>query len=48
MQNPLEDPQRVVTEEEARAALKQFFGSISPTERRRMARNCFSICRTGT
>lgn len=36
--NPVEDKGRVATDEEARAALKEFFGSISKAERSRLAR----------
>lgn len=32
----LQDKERVATDQEARAALKQFFGSLSPSEVRRM------------
>jgi hypothetical protein len=35
--NALEDAERA-TDEEARKALKQFFGALSPSERRRMWR----------
>ena len=34
--NPLADPERVATDEEAKVLLREFFSSLSPSEVRRM------------
>lgn len=45
--NPLEGMQTVASDDEARAALKQFFGALSPSERRRMWQLFLEIQRSG-